>query len=166
MGYKDLEKRTYAHPRRGDCRQDVAPKKRGEEGIHDRSATDIMVPAPFSPELKPAKRARTSRCATTLGPGRVPNVIGELGKKPLPERVKNERCASVATSELGGQQVVQHLGLSDPRRAQQRADKAQDAGNSGRVGVRRENRAAKSIPSVAQGKTKNRHAGEVLRPRQ
>jgi hypothetical protein len=96
--YKDLAERDRI--RAESVKDGTWPPKTGEFLVSMRS--EIMVPAKFSPELKPGKVGPYFEMRTyTYSPGALPNVM-ENWEKALPSRVKLSPLCLVAYSELGG----------------------------------------------------------------
>ncbi len=123
--YQDLAERARI---RGEAvKTGNWPPKTGEFLVSMR--TDIMVPAPFSPELKPGKMGPYFEMRTyTHAPGALPNVM-ENWEKALPARVKLSPLCFVGYSELGGLNKWLHI-WAYPTLDQRNSvrDQARDAG--------------------------------------
>jgi len=103
--YQDLMERDRI---RADAQKDGSwPPKTGEFILAQRS--DIMIPFPMSPELKPGKLGPFFEMRTyTLPPGDLPK-IAQAWEKALPERLKLGPLCSVWYSELGGINKFMHI---------------------------------------------------------
>jgi hypothetical protein len=144
--YKDLEERTRI--RAAAIADKTWPPKTGEFLTAQR--TDIMIPAPFSPELKPGKVGPYFEMRTyTYAPGALPNVLENWGRA-LPERVKLSPLCLVAYSELGGLNKWLHIWAYPTLDERNNVrDKAKDAG-IWPPSVVAAKTGGKSIPYVAQ----------------
>jgi len=95
--YKDLEERGRI--RAAAIKDKTWPPQIGEFILTQR--TEIMIPAPFSPALAPAKVGPYFEMRTyTYAPGALPNVMDNW-ERALPERVKFSPLVFVGYSELG-----------------------------------------------------------------
>lgn len=122
--YKDLMERNKV---RADALKDGTwPPKTAEFLLAQRS--DILIPFPMSPEIKPGKIGPYFEMRTyTLAPGDLPN-IEKAWQKTLPERLKFGPLCAVLYSELGGINKFVHIwaypsldGRSDIRKRAQEA---------------------------------------------
>ena len=123
--YNDMEER--ARIRGAAIKDKTWPPAVGEFMVSQRS--DIMVPAPFSPQLKPGKMGPYFEMRTyTYAPGALPNVL-ENWEKALPARVKLSPLCVVCYSELGGLNKWLHIWpYSSVDQRNQVRDQARDAG--------------------------------------
>ncbi len=103
--YKDLEERNRL--RAAAMKESGWPPNIREFIVGQRS--EIMIPFPFSPELKPGKIGPYFEMRTyTFAPGELPKVM-KLWEKVLPERVKFSPLAVVWHSELGALNRFTHI---------------------------------------------------------
>jgi hypothetical protein len=103
--YKDLEER--ARIRAAAVKDGAWPPKIAEFVLAQRA--EIMVPFPFSPELKPGRMGPCFEMRTyTVPAGELPKVM-KLWEQVLPERVKLSPLAAVWHAELGGLNRFTHI---------------------------------------------------------
>jgi len=103
--YTDLEERGRI--RAAAIESKIWPPDTGEFLTSMR--TDIMIPAPFSPQLKPGNVGPYFEMRTyTYAPGALPNVM-QNWEKALPARLKLSPLCLVAYSELGGLNKWLHI---------------------------------------------------------
>jgi len=103
--YKDLEERGRI--RAAAVKDGAWPPKVGEFITAMRS--DIMIPFPISPDLKPAKVGPYFEMRTyTYAPGELPKIMN-LWEKALPTRLQFGPICAAWYSELGGLNKFVHI---------------------------------------------------------
>jgi hypothetical protein len=103
--YKDLEERGRI--RAAAVKEKAWPPNIGEFVVSMRS--DIMIPFPVSPELKPAKQGPYFEMRTYTYPSGELPVIMDNWEKALPHRLKVGPVTAVWYSELGGLNKFVHI---------------------------------------------------------
>jgi hypothetical protein len=144
--YKDLEERGRI--RSEAVKAKVWPPAIGEFLLNQKS--EIFLPAPFCPEVKPGKVGPYFEMRTyTYAAGALPNVLENWGAA-LPDRMKFGKPCFVGHSELGALNKWLHIwpyASIDERNATR--DKARDAGVWPPAALAAK-QGRKSIPYVAQ----------------
>lgn len=124
--YKDLEER--ARIRAAAVKDGTWPPKIGEFMLSQRS--EIMVPAPFSPEIKPGKMGPIFEMRTyTFPPGGL-SLVMENWEKALPKRLEFGPVCAVWHSELGALNKWIHIWpYQTLNQRMETRDKAKESGN-------------------------------------
>ena len=103
--YRDLEERTRI--RAESVKDGTWPPKTAEFIVRMRS--DIMLPFPVSPELKPGKSGPFYEMRTYTYPtGELPKIM-RTWERALPERLKFSPLCAIWYAELGGLNTMVHI---------------------------------------------------------